>query len=752
VKFCLATNHDNGKGLQVDVSTLSAALKALGHSVVFAHTNKDATAPSADVIVFLEDVRERFFSAAPIRWWIPNAEWPQDAALVARVDLVLCKTRDAFAHFARRGLPVYFLGFAGQDVGVGSSQREGFLHVAGGSTMKGTAKVIAAWARAGLDSKLTVVSSVTPEIRARNVVHHRRLDLDVLRALQRSSSIHVQPSDYEGFGHVLREAASCGAILITTDAAPMNEIEPSFACEAEPMTTRDGVNVVSANARDLAEKMRDAFALSQTEGAARERERMRATWERERADFMEHLDRAVAALPDAPVRLSICMPCHASALPFVQRSVMALRAQIDRRFEVVLCVDGGERLDAFVELLTEAARRDLPGEPVRVTVVESKRPRGADLPHRNHARNGAWKNSTGDVCFILDADFILPPHAVGHVLAIYDQHASTRPVVLTPCMGNLPGRPNDWLSSSASILRGLDAAGFEGLKLAPDSSAHSGFLSRASKGGPSFAPIDNLPEGMPILSRALLEALDGFDEDTFGEWGGDKEELTDRVKGAQRVGLLDVVLIRSLVALHQPHVRDPAINSDRTRDLQRERERRWALIESNAAWWRVRLARIADTFPKASVVAKKTTRALEAASADFPSGHIAGLMFAKCSRPNAVVECYGTGADEIANVLKARGMDARACDASSLPGDRPAAVVTVNLFDSKTDEDVGAWCSAMRARAHGAAFVMVEKTSLAAASKRAPIMIQRSLKGASVSGSVMVDGVRSTVFLGRLVE
>jgi len=39
-----------------------------------------------------------------------------------------------------------------------------------------------------------------------------------------SHRFHIMPCEYEGFGHGLHESLGCGALVITTAAPPMNEV------------------------------------------------------------------------------------------------------------------------------------------------------------------------------------------------------------------------------------------------------------------------------------------------------------------------------------------------------------------------------------------------------------------------------------------------------------------------------------------------------------------------------------------------
>ncbi|HEY6130443.1 MAG TPA: glycosyltransferase [Halioglobus sp.] len=200
------------------------------------HHQQLATAPY-DVNVFLEDISPGFFKYARVNAFIPNPEWfkKYQQRYLTGIDVVLCKTHSAQATFDALGSRTRFISFTSEDrlaTTRDNPPQNGFLHIAGRSWQKGTRPILDAWLQHPEWPLLTVVQNATTysqmpvkPVVAPNVRHLlERLDEATLRELQNTIAIHLCPSEAEGFGHCIVEAMSCGAVTLTTNAPPMNEL------------------------------------------------------------------------------------------------------------------------------------------------------------------------------------------------------------------------------------------------------------------------------------------------------------------------------------------------------------------------------------------------------------------------------------------------------------------------------------------------------------------------------------------------
>lgn len=185
----------------------------------------------ADLNIFLEELVPSQFCLARRNVWIPNQEWmPRRWQRHLRsLDGIWVKTRYAEQIFKQFSPSVEYVGFSSFDRYEPSVAKEPrtFLHVAGRSRQKGTAAVLEAWQRNPQWPRLVVIQNpVRAQAVAISNVDYRpiRLDDDALRLLQNRSEVHLYPSEAEGFGHVLCESMGLGAIVLSTDAPPMNEL------------------------------------------------------------------------------------------------------------------------------------------------------------------------------------------------------------------------------------------------------------------------------------------------------------------------------------------------------------------------------------------------------------------------------------------------------------------------------------------------------------------------------------------------
>lgn len=262
--FCAYCEPRKGPklGLARDVDLLAGALRSLGFGTLVrvpvdhgldwrlspkrADVVLDVDAPGPDdLVVFHERVYplRALLRSPACKLFLPNHEFLgyQDVSLAQTLlDGVLHKTAESarvfgavfrtIVHAPR--LPQATTGFTADDR-YDPSQRKDFrrfLHVAGTSPFKNTRVVFDAWQRHPEWPRLTIVSQrfrpgATPGPNI-DLVAARPSDREIAR-LMNECGVFILPSAVEGFGLALREAASCGAVIITTDAPPMREHCPA---------------------------------------------------------------------------------------------------------------------------------------------------------------------------------------------------------------------------------------------------------------------------------------------------------------------------------------------------------------------------------------------------------------------------------------------------------------------------------------------------------------------------------------------
>lgn len=188
--------------------------------------------PRSTANIFVEQIMPGWLSLARENFFIPNQEWcrPETVALLKNIDFVLCKTRYAEGIFQGLGHNAAYIGFTSEDrlrENVKKNYNK-FLHVAGRSLQKGTVTLSQVWARHPEWPVLTIITK-NPQLVHRNGASNIHVITDMLTddsvaSIQNEYGIHLCPSEAEGFGHYIGEALGCGAIVITTDAPPMNEL------------------------------------------------------------------------------------------------------------------------------------------------------------------------------------------------------------------------------------------------------------------------------------------------------------------------------------------------------------------------------------------------------------------------------------------------------------------------------------------------------------------------------------------------
>lgn len=188
-------------------------------------------APSFDLQLFTQDLSPRLLPFSKRNLLLPMQEWfaPRDVPLLRGFDTIICQSSHALEIFAPLHHDVRCLPFTSVDrfQPVAAAERNRILHIAGRSPYKGTAQLVRIWQRHPEWPLLTVTHAegVLPPLGARNIEQHiGHLPDAQIQRFQNEAWLHIQTSEAEGFGHCLFEAMSCGGVVLTVDAPPMNEL------------------------------------------------------------------------------------------------------------------------------------------------------------------------------------------------------------------------------------------------------------------------------------------------------------------------------------------------------------------------------------------------------------------------------------------------------------------------------------------------------------------------------------------------
>lgn len=218
-------SHDNGVGLTQDVQIVKSILQPR-FRVKFLDLRHAVPEP-CDVNIFFEILDSRFYKLAKHNLFFPNPEWFMWPQLLKGIRLVLAKTRDAERIFQIMNCNTHFTSFTSDDRLMDTVPRErAYLHTAGQSLTKGTDTVFTNWQKRWPQLIFTKLKEID-KYRWHNdniLTCFERMPKDILWTIQNKCIFHVCPSEYEGFGHYIWEAKSCGGIVITTGGPPMNEM------------------------------------------------------------------------------------------------------------------------------------------------------------------------------------------------------------------------------------------------------------------------------------------------------------------------------------------------------------------------------------------------------------------------------------------------------------------------------------------------------------------------------------------------
>lgn len=302
---------DNSAGLSRDGEIVNNLLLKNGYKTTLTNSHADVLEfnnRKFDINLFLEVVHGKYLRQARVNVIIPNPEWFPKRWLSyrRRFHKVLCKTRHALNIFNSNGFTTEFIGFTSDNRYDGTSfedKKKVFLHAPGRSQLKSTDQVIKAWENNPDFPTLYLVTSY-------GNLSERVLEIDNIDytygyvkensfiELQNKVMFHVMPSRSEGFGHSIVEPMSTGAILITTDGVPMNELVSGFAylCDAKKVGDFNLGPLYTVPPESIAEQVRAVLSASDDELKERSR-KARLTFAENHKRFEKLFVESIRSIP-----------------------------------------------------------------------------------------------------------------------------------------------------------------------------------------------------------------------------------------------------------------------------------------------------------------------------------------------------------------------------------------------------------------------------------------------------------------------
>lgn len=227
----------NGVGLDQDVDIVHNTLTNAGHQVTISHCRSIKpwskflpAKPIFDANIFLERIFTRWIGTATKNYLIPNQErFPtRQIPHLKHIHKTLCKSKHAREIFSTHATAEY-TGFTSNDRSLPNTEPDyqTYLHLAGRSTLKGTDTLIEVWKKHPDWPTLTIIQhqdNAPTQVPSNINLITTYLPEPELKKHLNTHGIHLCPSLSEGWGHYIVEAMSCAAVVLTTDAPPMNEL------------------------------------------------------------------------------------------------------------------------------------------------------------------------------------------------------------------------------------------------------------------------------------------------------------------------------------------------------------------------------------------------------------------------------------------------------------------------------------------------------------------------------------------------